>query len=67
VERHWVPIVRQSATREEHHSGRMWPTNCNKPKWAPLSSTAQCALSPWRMLLEMEKRIFGTDDFLEGV
>ena len=33
--RHWAPIARQRATREERHSGRTWPTYCNKPNWAP--------------------------------
>ena len=29
--RHWAPIARQRATRKERHSGRTWPTYCNKP------------------------------------
>ena len=33
--RHWAPITRQRATREERHSGRTWPTYCDKPRWAP--------------------------------
>jgi hypothetical protein len=33
--RHWAPITRQRATREERQSGRTWPTYCNKPKRAP--------------------------------
>ena len=33
--RHWAPITRQRATREVRHSGRTWPTYCNKPRWAP--------------------------------
>ena len=33
--RHWAPIARQRATREERHSGLAWPTYCNKPKGAP--------------------------------
>ena len=30
--RHWAPIARQRATRKERHSGRTWPTYCNKPR-----------------------------------
>jgi hypothetical protein len=33
--RHWAPIARQRATREERQSGLAWPTYCNKPKRAP--------------------------------
>jgi hypothetical protein len=33
--RHWAPITRQRATREERHSGRTWPTYCNKAKCLP--------------------------------
>jgi hypothetical protein len=33
--RHWAPITRQRATREERHAGLAWPTYCNKPKGAP--------------------------------
>ena len=33
--RHWAPITRQRATREERQSGLAWPTYCNKPKGAP--------------------------------
>ena len=44
--RHWTPIARQRATRKERHSGLTGPTYCNKPNWAPPSSTACCALSP---------------------
>ena len=28
-------MTRQRATRKERHSGRTWPTYCNKPNWAP--------------------------------
>ena len=34
AERHWPPIVRQRATREERHSGRIGPPHYKKPKWA---------------------------------
>jgi hypothetical protein len=33
--RHWAPIARQRATREERHSGGTWPTYYKKPNWAP--------------------------------
>jgi len=33
--RHWAPIARQRATREERHSGPAWPAYCNKPNGAP--------------------------------
>ena len=33
--RHWAPIARQRATREERHSGLAWPAYFNKPKGAP--------------------------------
>ena len=29
--RHWAPMTWQRATRKERHSGRTWPTYCNKP------------------------------------
>ncbi len=33
--RHWAPIARQRATREERHSGRTGPAYCYKPREAP--------------------------------
>jgi len=36
--RHWAPITRQRATREERQSGLAWPTYCNKPRGAPPDS-----------------------------
>jgi hypothetical protein len=43
--RHWAPIARQRATREERHSGRTWPTYCKEPNGCRPSGTACCVLS----------------------
>jgi hypothetical protein len=45
--RHWAPIARQRATREERQSGLTWPTYCDKSKRRRLSWTAWGALSLW--------------------
>jgi hypothetical protein len=45
--RHWAPITRQRAAREERQSGLAWPTYCDKPKRRRLSWTAWGALSLW--------------------
>ena len=44
--RHWAPIARQRATREERQSGRTGPTYCKNTNGCRPSWTACCALSP---------------------
>ena len=61
--RHWAPIARQRATREERQSGRTWPTYCNKPNWVPPSSTAWCALSPSATAAVKPKTVFRSERF----
>ena len=65
--RHWAPIARQRATRKERHSGRTWPTYCNKPNGRRPSSTAWCALSPPATAAVKPKTFFRSDVFLEGL
>src|SRR6185437_13185581 len=66
VGRHWAPMIWQRATRMERHSGRTWPTYCNKPNWVPpyidgLVRTVACsdrAVKP--------KTVSSADIFLDG-
>src|SRR6266851_4056960 len=65
--RHWAPIARQRATREERRSDRTWPAYCNQPKWAPpvidgLVRTVACSDQPRKWENEFLNR-----PFLEGL
>jgi len=55
--RHWAPIARQRATREERHSGRTGPTYCKKQMGAARHGRHGAYSRPMRLTLSTEKAI----------